>query len=136
VSEVLLWCAREAEERIERSAQREIVATRAWAYQALGRAYLLLGDVQTATLFGKRAAETAASSQGFLAHAHHLLASIAIHPGGMRPLIAHCHRGLSTVYRRIGKRAQAREHLTVATTMYREMDMTFWLAQVEEEMRA
>ena len=32
-----------------------------------------------------------------------------------------------------GKREQAREHLTTATTMYREMDMSFWLEQVEAE---
>ena len=34
-----------------------------------------------------------------------------------------------------GKRAQAREHLTIATTMYREMDMTFWLEHAEEGAR-
>src|SRR6516162_11336097 len=40
---------------------------------------------------------------------------------GMRPLVAHCHLGLGTLYRRIGKREPAREHLATATTMYREM---------------
>jgi hypothetical protein len=53
----------------------------------------------------------------------------------MRPLIAHCHLGLSKLYQRTGKREQAREHLTIATTMYREMDMSFWLAQAEAETR-
>jgi len=42
-------------------------------------------------------------------------------------LVAHCHAGLGTLYRRTGNPAQAREHLTTATTMYREMDMRFWL---------
>jgi len=28
----------------------------------------------------------------------------------------------------------AREHLTTATTMYREMDMRFWLEPAEAEM--
>jgi len=28
------------------------------------------------------------------------------------------------------------EHLTTATTMYREMDMRFWLAQAEAELQA
>src|SRR5438093_4371 len=46
---------------------------------------------------------------------------------GMRPHIAHCHLGLGKLYRRTGKREQAREHLTTATTMYREMDMSYWL---------
>jgi len=52
----------------------------------------------------------------------------------MRPLVAHCHLGLGKLYRCTGKREQAREHLTAATTMYREMDMTFWLEQAEAEM--
>jgi tetratricopeptide (TPR) repeat protein len=50
---------------------------------------------------------------------------------GMRPLVAHCHLGLGRLYRRTGKRDQSREHLTTATTMYREMDMHFWLKQAE-----
>jgi len=53
----------------------------------------------------------------------------------MRPLVAHCHLGLGKLCRRTGKREQAQEHLTTATTMYREMDMPFWLAQAEAEMR-
>jgi hypothetical protein len=43
---------------------------------------------------------------------------------GMRPLVAHCHLGLGKLYRRTGKGEQAQEHLTTATTMYREMGMT------------
>jgi class 3 adenylate cyclase/tetratricopeptide (TPR) repeat protein len=54
---------------------------------------------------------------------------------GMRPLVAHCHLGLGKLYRRTGKREQAREHLTIATTMYREMDMSFWLEQAETVVR-
>jgi tetratricopeptide (TPR) repeat protein len=54
---------------------------------------------------------------------------------GMRPLVAHCHLGLGKLYRRTGKREQAREHLTTATTLYREMDMQFWLEQAEAEIR-
>jgi class 3 adenylate cyclase/tetratricopeptide (TPR) repeat protein len=53
---------------------------------------------------------------------------------GMRPLIAHCHLGLGKLYRRTGKREQAQEHLTTATTMYREMGMTYWLEKAEKEM--
>ena len=54
---------------------------------------------------------------------------------GMRPLVAHCHLGLGKLYRRTSNREQAQEHLTTATTMYREMDMRFWLEQAEAEMR-
>ena len=52
---------------------------------------------------------------------------------GMRPLVAHCHLGLAKLYRRTDKRDQAREHLATATTMYREMDMGFWLEQAEDQ---
>jgi len=54
---------------------------------------------------------------------------------GMRPLVAHCRLGLGKLHRRTGKREQAQEHLTTATTMYREMGMTYWLEQAETEMR-
>jgi hypothetical protein len=85
----------------------------------------------------------------------HLLGDIAIHPDrfdaergeahyrktlalaeprGMRPLVAHCHLGLGTLYRRTDKREQAREHLATATTMYREMGMTYWLEKAEAEL--
>jgi hypothetical protein len=50
---------------------------------------------------------------------------------GMRPLVAHCHVGLGELYHRTGDRAKGDEYLTIATTMYREMDMAFWLAQAE-----
>jgi tetratricopeptide (TPR) repeat protein len=54
---------------------------------------------------------------------------------GMRPLVAHAHLGLGKLYRRTGQRDQGHEHLTTATTMYREMDMRFYLEQAETEMR-
>ena len=69
------------------------------------------------------------------ADAHYREALALAKPRGMRPLIAHCHLGLGKLYRRTGKRDQAQEHLTTATTMYREMDMRFWLKQVEAEMK-
>jgi hypothetical protein len=54
-------------------------------------------------------------------------------PTGLRPLVAHCHLGLGNLYRRTGKREQAQEHLTAATTMYREMGMTYWLEKAAAE---
>ena len=50
---------------------------------------------------------------------------------GMRPLVAHCHRDLGTLYARTARREQAREELSTAIELYRGMDMTFWLPQVE-----
>jgi tetratricopeptide (TPR) repeat protein len=54
---------------------------------------------------------------------------------GMRPLVAHCHFGLGKMYRATGDHDQALGHLTTATTMYREMGMTYWLEQVETQLR-
>jgi len=53
----------------------------------------------------------------------------------MRPLVAHCHLGLAKVYERTGKREQAHEHVTAATTMYREMDMQFCQEKAEDELQ-
>jgi hypothetical protein len=55
---------------------------------------------------------------------------------GMRPLVAHCHLGLGRLYRCTREREQSHEHLTIATPMYREMGMTYWLEKAEVEMRA
>jgi tetratricopeptide (TPR) repeat protein len=53
----------------------------------------------------------------------------------MRPLVAHCHLGLSKLRHRTGDPGQAQEHLTIATAMYREMGMTYWPEQAEAELR-
>jgi tetratricopeptide (TPR) repeat protein len=50
---------------------------------------------------------------------------------GMRPLVAHCHCGLGTLYTKTGQQEQARAELSTAIEMYRTMEMTFWLPQVE-----
>jgi hypothetical protein len=51
----------------------------------------------------------------------------------MRPLMAHCHFGLGTLYRRTGRRGQAQEYLATAAAMFREMDMPFWLEKAVRE---
>jgi hypothetical protein len=50
---------------------------------------------------------------------------------GMRPLVAHCHHGLGTLYAKTGQAEQARAELSTAIALYREMAMTFWLPQTE-----
>jgi class 3 adenylate cyclase/tetratricopeptide (TPR) repeat protein len=50
---------------------------------------------------------------------------------GMRPLVAHCHLGLGTLYMTTGQREQARAECSIAIELYRAMDMTFWLPQAE-----
>jgi len=121
----------------------------------LGGASLLVGRTAEA----RRFADVAAQQTRFRpdqASALQLLGDIATHPEQfdpekgaeyyrraltlaeelkMRPLVAHCHLGLGKLYRRTGQREQAHEHLRTATTMYRDMGMTYWLEQAEAEIR-
>jgi hypothetical protein len=50
---------------------------------------------------------------------------------GMRPLQAHCHCGLGTLYGLRGWSEQARAALSTAIDMYQDMEMAFWLPQAE-----
>jgi tetratricopeptide (TPR) repeat protein len=53
---------------------------------------------------------------------------------GMRPLVAHCHLGLGTLYQKVGRHDEARAELTTAGEMYRAMEMPFWLEKAEAEL--
>jgi tetratricopeptide (TPR) repeat protein len=120
----------------------------------LGEAYLLADQVEDARACAERAVRLARDrgERGYEAWALRLLGEIASHHDppdvataeahygaamalaselGMRPLVAHCHLGLGKLYRRTGDQAKAHEHLTTATTMYREMDMGIWREQAE-----
>jgi hypothetical protein len=66
-----------------------------------------------------------------LVEAHYLQALALAEELGMRPLVAHCHRSLGTMYVATGQREQARTDLSAAIDLYRAMDMTFWLPQTE-----
>ena len=89
----------------------------AWALRILGEVALLAtpGDANLAADYFRKAADLGTELR-------------------MRPTVAHCHLGLGRLYRQTGKSDQAQEHLTIATTMYREMDMRFYLDQAEAEM--
>jgi class 3 adenylate cyclase/tetratricopeptide (TPR) repeat protein len=121
---------------------------------ALGGAYLLDGRLADATRIAQEglAAARQRGQRGVEGQLLRLLGDIAAHPArlevetaeahyrqalaraeelGLRPLKAHCHLGLGTLYRRTGDGAKAEAHLTTAKAMYREMDMGFYLTQVE-----
>ena len=73
----------------------------------------------------------AASPDAEQALAHYRQALALADELGMRPLQAHCHRGLGTLYAATGQREQARTALSTAIALYRAMEMTFWLPQTE-----
>jgi class 3 adenylate cyclase/tetratricopeptide (TPR) repeat protein len=131
----------------------------ALAFARLSEAYLLAGRTEDAR---DRAQRAVALSQhyrqrGYQAHALRLLGDIAAHHHlpdveqveafyqqaltlaeelGMRPLQAHCHQGLGTLYTKISRRERARAALTTALELYRAMDMTFWIPQAEAALAA
>jgi hypothetical protein len=49
----------------------------------------------------------------------------------MRPLVAQCHLGLGRLGRRVGEHELAEQHLTAASTLFREMGMSHWLEKAE-----
>jgi DNA-binding SARP family transcriptional activator/tetratricopeptide (TPR) repeat protein len=123
----------------------------------LGEAHLLGGQFDDAAGAARRALALASRHQerGHEAWAYRLLGEVAANreppdPAdaehgyrealdlaaqlGMRPLAAHCHVGLGKLYRRTGQRQEAHEYLSTAMTMYREMDMRFWLEKAETEI--
>jgi tetratricopeptide (TPR) repeat protein len=65
------------------------------------------------------------------AAAHYRQALALAEELGMRPLQAHCHCGLGTLYSQTGRLEEARAALATAIDMYRAMEMTFWLPQAE-----
>ncbi len=52
----------------------------------------------------------------------------------MRPLQAHCRKGLGALYGRTGREEKGREELAAAMEMYRDMEMTFGLEKAEAEL--
>jgi len=120
----------------------------------LGEAYLLADQVEDARACADRAVRLARErgERGYEAWALRLLGDIASrhdYPDlataethysaamtlaselGMRPLAAHCHRGLGTLYAKIGRLEQARAELSTAINLYRAMALTFWLPKAE-----
>ncbi len=142
-----------ADEVVEMPASRHFYAERILV--SLGSASLP-ADRTKATARAQQALEASQrhGARASEAHGFHLLGAIAMHSDpvdvgeadmhyraalrlaqqlGMRPLVAHCHYDLGRLQERTGKRAGAREHLATATTMYREMDMQFWLERAQAE---
>jgi tetratricopeptide (TPR) repeat protein len=138
---------------LEQTTARESI-DQALCLLPLGDAYVLAGRLEEAHALAERTLALTRTHQerGNEAYALRLFGEIAVHripleveqakthyrqalalaeELGMRPLQAHCHRGLGTLYATIGKQEQACAELSAAITLYRAMDMTFWLPQTE-----
>jgi tetratricopeptide (TPR) repeat protein len=138
------------EQQVARSRRRRL----AYAILCLSEAYLLTGRLVEAHTRAVQALDLARQYQqrGNQAWALWLLGESTAHQAspelapaaghyrqalalaeelGMRPLQAHCHRGLGTLYAASGQREQVRAELAVAMEMYQSMDMTFWLPETE-----
>jgi tetratricopeptide (TPR) repeat protein len=53
---------------------------------------------------------------------------------GMRPLQAHCRKGLGALLGKTSRTDEARAELAAAMDMYREMEMAYWLERAEETL--
>jgi tetratricopeptide (TPR) repeat protein len=142
------------EQAVEQAASIQFTAGQSLSIAQLGEAYLLAGRIEDAMQHAGRALELsrAHKERGHQAWALRLLGEIHSHwdpPAveqaeasyqlalalaeelGMRPLQAHCHLGLGTLYAKIRQWEQARTELSLAIELYRAMEMTFWLPQAE-----
>jgi tetratricopeptide (TPR) repeat protein len=139
---------------MEQATAMETAFIQALCHPSLGEAQLLAGRLEEAQAHAEQTLALARAHQerGHQAHALHLLGQIAAQRNppeselaaahyqqasalaaelGMRPLQAHCHLDLGTLYATIGRRAEAHDELSAAIALYHAMDMTFWLPRVE-----
>jgi tetratricopeptide (TPR) repeat protein len=139
---------------LERTMAMEMVGFQAFCSLSLGEAQLRAGHLEEAYALTERALALTRAHQerGNEAYALRLLGDIAARCEppeveqtdahyqqalalaeelGMRPLQAHCHRSLGTLYAKTGQQEQARAELSTAIALYRDMEMTFWLPQAE-----
>jgi tetratricopeptide (TPR) repeat protein len=139
---------------LEHAMASEVVASQATCSITLGEAQMMAGLLDEAQVLAEGALSLARMrhERGIEAYALYLHGELAVRREprdcalaadhyqqalvlaeelGMRPLQAHCHRGLGTLYRQTGRGAQARAALAIAINLYRAMDMTLWLPQAE-----
>jgi predicted ATPase/class 3 adenylate cyclase len=139
---------------LEQTVALDLVGFQVFCCLPLGEAQMWAGRLEEAQALAERALALAHEHQerGHQAYALRLLGEIAAQREplehtraqahyrealtlaeelGMRPLQAHCHRGLGTLYATLGQPEQARTELSAAIELYHAMDMTFWLPQTE-----
>jgi tetratricopeptide (TPR) repeat protein len=142
------------ERAVAQSVAMHTMAAHALLVAYLSQGYLQAGRIQDATdqaghalayarvhkergheawvlrLLGEIAARQAPPDVTY-AEAHYRQALAHADALAMRPLQAHCHLALGTLYSTTERAAEARAELSRAIEMYRDMAMTFWLPQAE-----
>jgi tetratricopeptide (TPR) repeat protein len=93
-----LWLADEGEER----------GLEAWAMLVMAGIYADTGRLKEATQWYRRALRQASNLS-------------------MRPLVAHCHKGLGDSYLSLGNKDEAQVENKKALEIYRSLGMTYWL---------
>jgi tetratricopeptide (TPR) repeat protein len=139
---------------MEQAMATEMVVDQAYCHLSLGEAQMMAGCLGEAQGLAEYTLALARAHQerDHQAYALHLLGEIAARCDppeaeqaeahyrgalalaeelGMRPLQAHCHLGLGTLYGRGGREPQARAALSTAIALYQVMAMAFWLPQAE-----
>ena len=142
------------EEAIERAETLKLKANHSVRVARLAEAYLGVGQAERAFSLAAQALDLAREhrERGHEAHVLRLLAAIELareapaldraeegyrkalalaEALGMRPLQAHCHRGLGRLYRRRGDLETGSSEVALARDLFRTMDMTFWLDDTE-----
>jgi class 3 adenylate cyclase/tetratricopeptide (TPR) repeat protein len=142
------------EEAVERAAAVKLNANQSLRLARLAEAHVRSGRPESAFPLAAQALDRAQEhrERGHEAHALRLLASIELEREapvldraedsyrralalarqlGMRPLQAHCHRGLGRLHARRGDSDAAAVELAAARELFQTMDMTFWLREIE-----
>jgi tetratricopeptide (TPR) repeat protein len=140
------------EQAVAQATAMHLMLYHALTVASLSEAYLLAGDVAQAH---EHAVRALALCQAHKEEGHHawvlrLLGDIAVRREppdaeeaaacyqvaqtraralGMRPLLAHCHLGLSRLYCQQGQSTLAGHELVAAMELYRTLDMGFWQQQ-------
>ncbi len=134
------------EQALEQALSMKLMANHSLRIARLGEAHFLAGRPDSALQLAERALNLSREhkERGHEAYALRLLGDIGSHGDpadvekaeacyrqaltlaeglGMRPLVAHCHLGLSWLHRRTGNEQKAEECLTTAVALTREMDI-------------
>jgi tetratricopeptide (TPR) repeat protein len=144
------------EEAVDTAASMELMVDQPMRLVHLSEAYLHAGQAEQATSVAHLALQSAqdygqrgagAWTQWLLGEIHSHAESLEMAEGhyrkamalaselGMVPLLAHCHLGIGKGHGRTINGLQAREHLVKAASLYRTLEMPFWMHEAEASLQ-